>query len=263
VFTEARFSAYLWGPNGLGSGSTQYILGPTLGGLVDRVFATEIGTLAVLLALAIGALGLVAGYRTDASTLLALVAFGLLEQRLPELSDRGDTITRLVLTYMVFVLPAGAKPTRGSLAVWLHNVAVLAIAAQVVVVYTNSGLMKAYGEKWQHGTALYYISQFESLSLPAMREMFKDPLITTVATYGSLLYEVLFAVAIISPLKLPWLAFGIVFHIGIAVFLGLITFSMVMVGLLLFFVSDAEYVRIRGWVRWARERLVPGCRACS
>ena len=202
----------------------------------------------MLVVLTAAALGLLLSYRTDVSTALALVTVVLLEQRLPELVDGGDTITRLVLFYLLFVIPAGAKPSPGSLAVWLHNVAVLAIALQVMVVYTASGLLKASGDNWQHGTAVYYASQVESMSWPPTRELFKEPLVTTVATYSSLLYELLFPIAMLSPLRLLWLAFGILLHVGIAVVLGLVTFSTVMIGLLLFFVSDAEYVRL--WRLW-------------
>jgi hypothetical protein len=252
VCTELPFVAYLWGPGGLGWGSTQPVLGPTLGRLIDLLFVSELGTLAVVVALAAGALGLLFGYRTDVAILLALVAFALLEQRLPELIDRGDTLARLVLCYGLFALPVGAQARRGSLPVWLHNVAVLAITLQVVVLYGSSGLWKASGDQWQHGTALYYVSQADSLSLPALRELFKQPWITTLLTYGSMFYELLFPVALVSRLKLPWLVFGALFHVGIAVVLGLVTFSLVMLGLLAFLVSDAEYARLRAWWRTAR-----------
>ncbi|HEY7060798.1 MAG TPA: hypothetical protein VII06_04910, partial [Chloroflexota bacterium] len=258
--TEAPFAGYLWGPHGLGAGSTQPMLGPTLGGLVDRVFASEAGTLAVLGALAVGALGLLVGYRTDVATALALAAVVLLEQRLPDLAEGGDLITRLVLIYLLFTLPAGAKPARGSVAVWLHNVAVLAIGLQVVVLYLDSGLTKAYGEKWQHGTALYFVSQLEWMFLRPAREWFKNPLLTTAATYASLLYEVLFPVAVISPLKLWWLGCGFLLHLAIGVLMGLTTFSIVMIGLLLFFITDTEYARLWAWARRAWQRAAPRLR---
>jgi hypothetical protein len=254
--TEAPFALFLWGPNGLGRGSVQPVLGPTLGGLIDRVFASDAGTLLVLGVLAVGGLGLLAGYRTNVATALGLVAAVLLEQRLPELAEGGDLITRLVLIYLLFVLPAGVKAAPGSVAVWLHNVAVLAIGLQVVVLYADSGLMKAYGEKWQHGTAMYYVSQLEWMFLRPAREWFKDPLLTTATTYASLLYEVLFPVAIISPLKLWWLGFGILLHLSIGLLMGLTPFSIVMLGLLLFFISDAEYARILEWARPLRKTFV-------
>jgi hypothetical protein len=247
--TEAPFAPYLWGPHGLGWGSTQPVLGPTLGRLVDWLFESEVGTVGVLVVLAIGAIGLLAGYRTNVATALALVAVILLEQRLPELAEGGDLITRLVLIYLLFVLPAGARPARASAAVWLHNVAVVAITLQVVVLYADSGLTKAYGPKWQHGTAMYYVSQLEWMFLQPAAEWFKSPLLTTTATYASLLYEILFPIAIISPLKLAWLGLGILFHLAIGVLMGLTTFSIVMIGLLLFCVSDAEYARARDWVQ--------------
>src|SRR5262249_51291243 len=42
LLTEAPFAAYLWGPNGVGYGSTGWVLGPLLGGLLDHVYASEI-----------------------------------------------------------------------------------------------------------------------------------------------------------------------------------------------------------------------------
>jgi hypothetical protein len=255
VVTEAPFALYLWGPHGLGWGSTQSVLGPTIGGVVDRLFESAVGTLSVLVVLAIGAVGLLVGFRTEVATALALVASILLEQRLPEFAEGGDLITRLVLGYLLFVLPAGARPARASVAVWLHNVAVIAIALQVVVLYADSGLMKAYGAKWQHGTAMYYVSQLEWMFLQPAREWFKNPLLTTTATYASLLYEILFPVAVISPLKLAWLGFGILLHLAIGILMGLTTFTVVMIGLLLFFVSDAEYAQIKQWAQRVRNSL--------
>ena len=61
--------------------------------------------------------------------------------------------------------------------------------------------------------------------------------------------------AILSPLKLWWLGFGILLHLSIGLLMGLTTFSIVMLGLLLFFISDAEYARLLAWARQLRKRL--------
>lgn len=254
VFTEAPFAAYLWGPKGLGSaGSTVWVLG-ALGSLLDRAFTTEAGTYGVLLVMACGAIGLITGYFTRVSTLLSLITFFLIEQRLLEIPDGGDNITRLVLTYMVFLLPAHAQPKRGSLRVWLHNVAVLAIILQVVILYATSGMMKAYGDRWHHGIAMYYISQVEWFSLPGLREMFKNPLTTMVSTYVPMFYQIFFPIALLSRIKIPWLLIGILFHISIAVFMGLVTFSTVMIGLELYLITDLEYERMQAWARKSLSR---------
>jgi hypothetical protein len=256
-FTEAPFAGHLWGPHGLGEGSTAYALGPALGGLLDRAFGTEAGTVMVVVALAAGALGLMLGFRTRLATGLALLALFLLESRLPEMGDGGDNVARIVLLYMLFALPAQARAERPSLAVWLHNVAMLAVALQVVVLYSTAGFSKTFGDRWQHGTATYYLSQVEWFSLPALRYLFKHPLVATLTSYGPPLYMVWFPIAILSRLKLWWIAVGILFHLGIAVGLGLVTFSTVMIGLLLFLVSDGEYEWLRGRAgsAWAKAKF--------
>src|SRR6476620_1700415 len=71
-----------------------------------------------------------------------------------------------------------------------------------------------------------------------------NPLIVTVTTYVPMFYQLLFPIATISRLKIPWILLGICFHLGIMILMGLITFSWIMIGLELFFISDQEYAMI-------------------
>jgi hypothetical protein len=245
VFTELPFASYLWGPHGIGSGSTVSLFGVLPGVLLDAAFATDIGVRLVLVVLAFAAFGLVFGVRTRAATAVAWVTFMMLTMRLPSLGDGGDNIVQVVLIYMLFLIPARKKRPKGSLAVWLHNIAVIAIGAQLAVLYLTSGFLKMNGEVWQKGTALYMIGQVEWFSLPAMRGMLKDRYFVTMATYGSMFFQVWFPIAIFSRLKLPWILMGICFHLGIATFMGLLTFSTVMIGMELFLITDAEHKRLR------------------
>jgi hypothetical protein len=245
ISTEWHFASYFWGPNGIGQGSTALVLGPALASLIDPVFDTEIGVRCIIFALAVGALGLVLGRATRLSTGLALCSFFLLEQRLPELPDGGDNITRISLMYLLFVLPPSARPIKGSLSIWLHNVAVLAVVFQTAILYFTSGAMKMFGDKWQHGVAMYYVSQVEWFSLPTFRSLYKNPEVASFVVYGTMLFQIWFPIALLSPLRLAWIAGGVIFHLGIAFFMGLITFSLVMIGLELALISDVEYARIR------------------
>lgn len=254
VLTELPFAAYLWGPHGIGLSGNPSYFGPSLGGQLDVVFHSMAGTYAVLAAIALAALGLLSGRHTRAATMMALLASLMLERRLPEILDGGDNITRLTLTYMLFLLPAGARPMRRSLGVWVHNIAVVAIMTQLIVLYATSGLMKAAGERWHHGTALYVVSQVEWFSEPWVRNIFKNPFLTTMATYSTLLFQLWFPMAIFSRFKLVWLAAGIFFHVNIAVVMGLVTFSTVMIGLELFLITDEEFA----WLQAAGQRLVAG-----
>jgi predicted DCC family thiol-disulfide oxidoreductase YuxK len=249
VLTELPFAAYFWGPHGIGlSGSGQYF-GVTLGARLDALFHTMSGTYALLALLGLGAFGLLTGTSTRAATALVLVTTLMFERRLPEILDGGDNITRLVLVYMLFLLPARARVVRQSTAVWLHNLAVVAIIAQLIILYGTSGIMKAAGERWHHGTALYVISQVEWFSEPWMRTLFKNAYLVTLATYATLLFQLWFPMAVFSRFKLLWLAAGIFFHLGIATGMGLVTFSTVMIGLELFLITDEEYDAIGARLR--------------
>jgi hypothetical protein len=113
-----------------------------------------------------------------------------------------------------------------------------------MVMYTASGYFKYIGPLWREGTAMYYITQVQQFTLPGANALFSVPLIVYVATYVSMLYQLMFPMAIISRFKLLWIAIGILFHLSIAVLTGLVTFSTVMIGLELFLISDQEYVKI-------------------
>jgi hypothetical protein len=116
----------------------------------------------------------------------------------------------------------------------------------MVVIYLASGLYKASGERWVNGTALYVIGQLEWFSLPGWRGMFTNPAMTTSATYATMLFQLWFPMALFSPrLRLLWIGVGVVMHVFIGVFMGLVPFSLVMIGLELFLIPDDGYERLR------------------
>jgi len=254
-FTELPFAAYFWGPHGLGAGRP--VTAPVLGWLVTEALETEIGATLLPLCVALAGAALVLGFRTRLACAAALFLMVVMEQRLPEIADGGDNVARLLLVYLLFALPAGATAPAGSLRVWAHNLGVVTVVAQLVVLYLTSGFLKAFGERWHNGTALYYISQVEWFSLPGLRALFQDPYLVTFAAYTTVAYQVMFPVAMVSRLKKLWILTGICFHAGIAVFMGLVTFSTVMIGLELFLFTDHEFAeliaplkRILGGRRW-------------
>jgi hypothetical protein len=251
IYTELPFATFLWGPNGIGWGSTIPVLGPVLGNILDSAFMDDTRIYYVLFAMSIGALWLLIGYHTRFATLLVLVSFFIFYERLPEMTDGGDSLTVLLLIYMLLLLPHRAKVSSGQFRIWLHNIGVLAITFQVIVVYFTSGLAKANGDWWQEGVAMYYISQVQWFVLPSMHKLFTNPWIVTLTTYTPMCYQLLFPVAMVSRLKLPFIIFGIFLHLGIIVLMGMIPFSMVMIGSELFLVSDQEYAQL-----WSKIGLV-------
>jgi hypothetical protein len=96
---------------------------------------------------------------------------------------------------------------------------------------------------------MYLISQVDTFSLPGGRFLFRNEFLVTFATYSAMMYQVWFPIAILSRLRIPWLLVGVFFHASVAIFMGLISFSCVMIGLECALISDAEYRLIRQLAR--------------
>lgn len=195
--------------------------------------------------------------------------FGLIGTTLAEFysntGDGGDNLLRITLIYLLFLRsdPSLERAARGAgealspgdrpwqaLRNGAHNLAVLTIIAQVCVVYFSSSTAKLQGEMWTHGTAMYYVSQLDWFRSPfGILDIAKHPYAAALLTYGGLFYQLYFPALLLSRLHLPVSAFGILFHIGIAVLMGIVTFSMVMIGLILFCIRDREWAALQGRAR--------------
>ena len=260
VLTELPFASYLWGPHGVGQSRSEGRMGLTA--VVGRlVFSSDLSTKGLVVIVGVLAAMLVAGIRTRAAAILLAFFIQVLESRLPELADGGDNVTRLVLIYMCFMLSVRAPWKPGSLLVWFHNMAVVAIVSQLLLLYLTSGMMKVRGDIWYHGFATYAISNVDWFSLPSSRPFFHVPLFVAMTSYVPMFYQVMFPAAVLAKnLRLPWILVGAVFHVGVAVTMGLVTFTMAMIGLELFFLTDADFERLATLLRRAVDQLVRASR---
>jgi hypothetical protein len=227
LFTELPFAAWLWGPRG--------VAGPDNG-----IFSTLPTTYAFLALFTLSTLAMLFNYRIRLAMALTCVLFHIWTNRLPELTDGGDNLAALLLIYMNLTMPSYAAAPPRSLRVWLHNVGIVAMWLQISVLYGAAGLAKASGQPWNSGTALYMIGQVEWFSLPIMRDAFANPFLATFVCYTTILHQVWLPVAMFSRLRTLWVLMGLAFHIGIAVFMGLVSFSLVMIGAEAFFLANRE-----------------------
>lgn len=165
------------------------------------------------------------------------------------IQDGGDNIARIVLCYMLLLNFSRGAASKFSNAI--HNLGVVAIYIQLIIMYLVSGLTKVQGEYWLNGTALYYIQSVEwfSTNIPSVVQAFKNPWVVTLSSYVSMLYMIGFPFMLFNRFHLIWAMLGIAFHLGIAMTMGLIDFSAIMVGLILFTITDQEYQRIVDWYR--------------
>jgi hypothetical protein len=254
---------YLYGPDGVwpfaeagGSGAFSVYLLSRAPLFFEVVFHLGISCAALF----------VIGWRTRLMSLLTLISLWSLHQRNPALLDGGDNIIRIILVYGVFAelgaffsLDADRLRTareRGGaiprIKMMLHGAAVLAFALQMCLVYGVAGLYKVQGEMWQSGTALYYISRAGEFTWPGLSEhLYHSALLVTAATYATVAFQLGFPFLFFlnRHTRRIALASAFLFHGGIAVAMGLVTFAGFAMSVELAFISDAEYRSIAAFAR--------------
>ena len=130
-----------------------------------------------------------------------------------------------------------------------HNGAVLAVAAQMCVIYGTAGLLKVQGSMWQNGSALGYVLRLDWFHpWPALSAWVAGhTMLLTLAGYTTVFAQAGFPFIVFAP-KLKYLALTVLvgMHVFIAVLLGLPFFSAIML------VGDALFLPDRFWQAAAR-----------
>lgn len=174
--------------------------------------------------------------------------------------DQGDNMYRIVLLLMLFADPAArwsfdarrrAKknfPTilPGEISNLLHNLALVALTAQVIFVYTSGGLFKAGGKPWQNGSAVYTPLMTERFGTwPILSDFFTHwGFMVAAISWGSIIIQIAFPFMLLTrPTRIVALLGIMSFHIGIGVLMGLPWFSLAMIGIDFIFIRDATWMR--------------------
>lgn len=177
--------------------------------------------------------------------------------------DGGDQIT-LVLT--VLLLPVALmdprrwhwqSPAQAKVGAWgtlLAWSALFMIRVQVAAVYFVSGIAKLGQEDWANGTAMYYWLLTFGGAPRWVIALLGKPIIVVSMTWGAIALEVFLAAALLLPRKVwrPLLYSAISFHILIAVFFGLSSFSTAMIAALILYLHPANETFTAGAVRRSR-----------
>lgn len=275
----------LWGPgSGWADGSRA---GSTFGRL-NQIFSVQSPVAFTLLyvLLMLVAVAVVVGWHTRASSVVLLVGMTALVERNPLVGDQGDNIARIGLLFLCVATSsahwswdarrrrraqASGRP-RGVVArlhaglpvlpAWLgsavHNLALVALALQVVVLYLASALYKVQGDLWQGGTALAYpLALHEYAVFPALNDVLTgNGLLLTGATYFAVFVQLFFAPLLLHPLTRRVAVLSVIaMHLGIAVLMGLPWFSLSMIAFDAIFVTTATYVALGARARALLQRL--------
>ncbi|MEJ8548114.1 DCC1-like thiol-disulfide oxidoreductase family protein [Brevibacillus borstelensis] len=178
------------------------------------------------------------------------------------ISDGGDNIMRLILFYLLFA-NATAYFSADSDKYWqrrplvehtvlykiksvFHNFAVLFCIVNLCIMYLSSGLYQVMGEVWNNGTAVYYILQVDEYSHPFFQSLLlQNDFAIVLATYASILVKLAFPFLLFNRYTKYAVVCGVIgFHTGIAIVMGLVTFSLIMCMIDFLLITDKEYQRL-------------------
>lgn len=109
------------------------------------------------------------------------------------------------------------------------------------VIYFQSCVAKLPHAEWADGSALYYWINNYAFGAPdwlrpALSALAENPVGVAAMTWGPLVLEIALAAALLLPQRIRWMLLpaGVLFHLGIAVVMGLWSFAFAMwAGLLL------------------------------
>lgn len=197
----------------------------------------------------------------------------------PTSVDTEDTITRIMLVYLLLCRPtarlsldrwwalrrarAGRPAPRvprlpDRVATPMHNAGVVLICGQLCLVYVAAALAKLRGATWRDGTAMTYALHTDRYTPwpEASHLLTQWPLLVLAMTWGAVLVQLSFPVLVLIP-RTRMLAVGglLLLHLGIAVLMGLGLFSLAMVAADAVFVRDRSVERLMR--RWRRRPPEP------
>lgn len=257
---------YTWGD---GAGWTETVRTskdwPAFLGLFKQVDG-RLFDLAYVVTIVFGLL-LMVGLYTRASAVMTLFLWLSLYVSNPFVGSGGDAVLRMVLFYVCFAdagwhwsLDSRLRARRGGVkplmpdwfSATLHNLAVILIIHQVVMVYVGSAFWKLQSNVWRDGTAVYYPLQTDAYSPwhDLLHPVFASAPIIAGATYTAVVVQLFFPVLLIyRPTRMVALVLITGMHLGIGIFMGILYFSLVMIAVDMILVSDRSWLRGFEWVR--------------
>lgn len=223
----------------------------------------------------LAALAFTVGWHAKAANVITFVGFIAVVGQNPVVGAPGDNLLRLTLLWMLLMRsserwsldalrrsPGPASGEDGSpeeeplppwLSTGLHNVGLLALAAQTVLASMAAGLDKVADRSWQQGTALYTTMQLPELRpFPALSDLLSHSVLLAMLTYGVLFTQLFFGPLLLNTYaRRIVVVFAIIVNVLVAVVFGQLWSAVGAVAVTLLFVSDATWARLEDSVALA------------
>jgi len=210
---------------------------------------------------------LMLGVRTRAAAVGTLLLWVSLSVSNPFVGSGGDAVLRMVLLYLCLTdsgrhwsldarARGGGDGTPGAVPAWmstvLHNLAMILIVHQVVMVYLGSSFWKIQSAVWRDGTAVYYPLQTDAYSPwhDVLQPLYASSAFVAAATWTAIVVQMFFPVLLLHrPARMVALVAVTAMHLGIGLLMGIMYFSLVMIAVDMILVSDRSWTRAEEIVR--------------
>lgn len=221
----------------------------------------------------VAALLFTVGLWTRWMSVAIFLVFWSLYYRNSHVPNGGDNLIRIQLFFLMFT-QAGA---RLSVDAWLrrrkpkpssslrriarpycalfHNLAIIAMVGQLLLLYFTSGIYKVMGSMWQEGTAVYYAMRVQDYVWPGISELiWASEGGIVFLTYSSVLFQIAFPFLLLNRWsKYVAILGAFFFHTGVGLMMNLVLFSWYMIGCEWLLLNDREYRRLKS----ALSRFLP------
>lgn len=172
----------------------------------------------------------------------------------------GEVLSSFLLFYLMFIqrsdykfsistsfrISKDEKPEFHFFQNLLNNTFYRIILIQICIVYFFSTLYKLMDADWLSGHAVMYVSRVEEYSSGVMKFLFSENyFLSAVATYSILAYQALFPVLVwFKKIKIPFLIFGLVLHLGISFGMGIFMFGIMMCLVYILFLEENQIEKL-------------------
>jgi hypothetical protein len=184
-------------------------------------------------------------------TILVFIFWMNFLTRTSVINTGGEVLVGLFLFYLIFIGKTKSKDRN----IWmlqnaLNNTFLFAIVIQFLSVYIISTWWKLQDPGWMSGLAVLHASNIDTYSFANFGGFLDQHLwLAKLITFSSILYQALFPILIWSKKIKPYLLIaGVLFHLGIAIFMGIFSFGLIMILSYAIFLNEKQ-------IEWIAKRL--------
>lgn len=172
------------------------------------------------------------------------------------LLDGGDQIAT-ILTFLIIPLSIFdnrknhwySEEIQNGYSKLIGHITFKIISIQVSFIYLNTAIEKLYKlSEWKDGTAIYYIFSNSYFGLNNFFLNLLSPIINSkfvfIITWWVVLSHLILSYILLleRKKKINYIVIGFIFHLGIAVFMGLYSFGFTMIGALILYILPFNYL---------------------